>query len=128
MLLRGLSKHDEAVFLCLPLAGSENLIPSCTRRRRSAMLDKRSVVKSRQRLSQLRLCVHHDRPVPRDRLLNRLARHKQKTNPFIPGLHSDFISAAIPSTGPFFPQKSPQITRTLVPSLSVSSGISPDGT
>jgi len=33
-------------------------------------------------------------------------------------------SAAMPSTGPFLPQKSPHTTRTRVPSSSVTSGIS----
>lgn len=33
-------------------------------------------------------------------------------------------SAAMPSTGPRFPQNSPQTTRTVVPSSSVTSGMS----
>jgi len=41
------------------------------------------------------------------------------------GSSINLSSAAMPSTGPFFPQKLPQTTRTCVPSSSVISGISP---
>src|SRR5580658_9895619 len=45
------------------------------------------------RLLQLGLRVHHDRPVPRHRLLERLAADKQEANPLRPGLHHDLVAA-----------------------------------
>ena len=44
-------------------------------------------------LPQLLFGIHHDRPVPRYRLLDRLSRHEQETYPVVAGLHDDFIAA-----------------------------------
>ena len=39
------------------------------------------------------LRVHHDRPVPGDRLLDRLARDQQEADALVAGLHDDFVAA-----------------------------------
>src|SRR5262249_16538359 len=62
-------------------------------RTRLAMLNKRSVLQLRDSLPQLRLRVHHDRPVPGHRLLNRLPGDEQEPNALCTGLHADLISA-----------------------------------
>lgn len=59
----------------------------------SAVLDERAVLQFVECLLQLVLSVHDDRPVPCDRLFNRLAGNQQKANPFRPRLHHDFVSA-----------------------------------
>src|SRR5437588_9679510 len=46
-----------------------------------------------ERLAELVLGVHHDRTVPGDRLLQRLARTEQKSDPILTGLDDDFVAA-----------------------------------
>src|SRR5260370_5643732 len=62
-------------------------------RRTSGVLDERAVVQLGGRLFQLRPGVHHDRPVPRDRLLNRLTGDQKEANAFLPGLNRYFVAA-----------------------------------
>ena len=59
---------------------------------------------------------------------SRLARDRKAAERLAGELQAQLAagSAAIPSTGPRLPQKSPTITRTVVPSSSVISGMSPD--
>src|SRR6187551_1571281 len=45
------------------------------------------------RLPQFRLRVHHDRPVPRDWLLDGLTRNQQEPDPLIARLDDDLVSA-----------------------------------
>ena len=47
----------------------------------------------RKGLLQLGLRVHHDRAVPCDRLLDRLAGHEQEADAFVAGLHRDLVAA-----------------------------------
>src|SRR5262245_36773308 len=61
--------------------------------RRSALLDERAVLKLEDRLPQLLLRVHHDRPVPGDRLLERLSRDQQEPDSLIPGLHHHLVTS-----------------------------------
>src|SRR6185295_7798986 len=58
----------------------------------SAMLDERAVLKFANGLLNFRIRVHHDRPVPGDRLLDRLARYKQEVNAFIAGLYRYLVA------------------------------------
>jgi hypothetical protein len=60
---------------------------------RSAMPNEAAVVQFRHRLAQLLLRIHHDRPIPRYRLLDRLARHQQEPDSLGSSLHSDLVSA-----------------------------------
>src|SRR4029079_11178525 len=46
--------------------------------------------------SKLFLRVHHDRAVPRDRLVDRLARHQQKSHRLVSGGHGDKITVGEP--------------------------------
>src|SRR5262245_39719974 len=57
------------------------------------MLDKRAVLQLGNGLLQLGLGVHHDRPVPGDRLLDRLARDQQEADALVARLHRDLIAA-----------------------------------
>src|SRR3989442_5685803 len=57
------------------------------------MLNESVILKFGNRLPELLLRVHHDRAVPSDGLLDRLARHQQESNPLIPCLHHDLVSA-----------------------------------
>src|SRR5205807_10347582 len=57
------------------------------------MLNESVILKFGNRLPELLLRVHHDRAVPSDGLLDRLARHQQESNPLAPCLHHDLVSA-----------------------------------
>jgi hypothetical protein len=46
-----------------------------------------------ERLFQLRLGVHHDRPVPRHRFLERSSRHEKKSDPLIARQHGNLVAA-----------------------------------
>src|SRR5262245_53812346 len=67
-------------------------------RRRSAppasarLLDERPVLQLAIRAPQFVLSVHHDRPVPRDRLLDRLAGDEQETDALLARLHGDLVA------------------------------------
>ena len=52
-----------------------------------------AVAQLAHRLLQLGLRVHHDRPVPGDRLLDRLAGHQQEADALLAGLHRDLVAA-----------------------------------
>src|SRR5215467_11669158 len=54
---------------------------------------KRALLQFPKRLAQLFLRIHHDWSVPRHRLLERLAGHQQKPNPFFSRLHHQLIAA-----------------------------------
>src|SRR2546427_7118786 len=57
------------------------------------MLNESIILKFGNRLPELLLRVHHDRAVPSNGLLDRLARHQQESNPLVPCLHHDLVSA-----------------------------------
>src|SRR5438046_5248652 len=57
------------------------------------MLNESVILKFGNRLPELLLRVHHDRAVPSNGLLDRLARHQQESNPLVPCLHHDLVSA-----------------------------------
>src|SRR5437899_3603563 len=57
------------------------------------MLNESVILKFGNCLPELLLRVHHDRAVPSDGLLDRLARHQQESNPLVPCLHHDLVSA-----------------------------------
>src|SRR5215475_4799318 len=61
--------------------------------RRSALADERPVAQFGNRLLQLGLGVHHDRAIPRNRLLDRLARDQQEPDALLAGLDRDLVSA-----------------------------------
>jgi len=42
---------------------------------------------------KLLLRIHHDRPIPCDRFLDRLARHQQEADALVAGLHHDLVAA-----------------------------------
>src|SRR5713101_7586722 len=64
-----------------------------TRTRRSAVLDERPVAQLGHGLLQFRIGVHHDRSVPGDRLLDRLARDQQEADAFLAGLDRHLVAA-----------------------------------
>src|SRR6516165_6505328 len=79
-----------AVFMALPRSPMER-----RNRRRGAtrlLLQKRPLLQLLKRLLKLLLRVHHDRSVPGDRLLKRLARNQQEANPFVSGLNADLVA------------------------------------
>ena len=55
--------------------------------------DKRTAAQLGERLLQFGLRVHHDRAVPGDRLLDRLAGHEEEANALVAGLHRHFVAA-----------------------------------
>src|SRR2546426_724630 len=59
----------------------------------SAMFDERSGLQFGYCLAQLFLRVHHDRAVPCNRLLDRLARYQKETDTLVAGLDSDLVAA-----------------------------------
>ena len=59
----------------------------------SPVFDEGAVLQLGDRLLQLGLSVHHDRPIPGDRFLDRLTRDKQKPDAFVAGLDRDFVTA-----------------------------------
>src|SRR5215467_7799858 len=59
----------------------------------SPVLDEGAVVELGHRLLQLRLGVHHDRPIPGDRLLDGLARDEDKPDAVVAGLDRDLVVA-----------------------------------
>src|SRR5258708_4484764 len=46
-----------------------------------------------ERVAKLLLSVHHDRSVPRDRLLERFAGNKEEANSVVASLNDDFVAA-----------------------------------
>src|SRR2546425_4205116 len=54
--------------------------------------DERAVLQLGVGAAQLRLGVHHDRPVPRHGLLDRPARDEQEPDPGSAGLHADLVA------------------------------------
>src|SRR5664280_997344 len=60
---------------------------------RQRLLEERPLLQLVERLAELLLRVHHDRAVPRHRLLQRLARHQQEPDPLLAGLHRDLVAA-----------------------------------
>ena len=56
------------------------------------MLDERAVLQFAHCLLQLGLGVHHDRPVPGDRLFDRFPGHQQKPDAGLAGLHRSEIA------------------------------------
>ena len=54
-------------------------------------LDERSVAQLGDRLLKFGLRVHHDRPVPRDRFLDRPPRDEQKANALLARLHLHLV-------------------------------------
>src|SRR5687767_1360168 len=59
---------------------------------RSSGPDKRTVPQIRDRLLDLLFGVHDDRPVPRDRLVDRLARDEQEADALLAGLDRDLVA------------------------------------
>src|SRR5712691_477136 len=66
------------------------MTPCLTRRRR---LQERPPLELLVGLPELLLGIHHDRAVPRHWLLQWLSRHQEETDPFVSGLHGDFVAA-----------------------------------
>src|SRR5262245_24582404 len=59
----------------------------------SALADESPIAQLGDRLLQLGLGVHHDRAIPRNRLLDRLARDQQEPDALVAGLHRDLVPA-----------------------------------
>src|SRR5215472_4096897 len=59
----------------------------------SAAPDERTGIQIGDGLLQLGLGVHHDRPIPGDWLLDRLARDKQEPNALVTSLDRHFVAA-----------------------------------
>jgi hypothetical protein len=59
---------------------------------RIAWLKERSALQILEGLPELFLCIHDDRPVPRNWLLERLSGDEEKTNTFVAGVHSNLIA------------------------------------
>jgi hypothetical protein len=51
-------------------------------------------IESKSSTGQLFAGVHHDRPVPGHRLLERLARHQQEADALFAGLHGDLVAGS----------------------------------
>jgi len=60
---------------------------------RSTVLDESSIPQLSDRPLKLLLRIHHDRPIPCDRFLDRLARHQQEADALVAGLHHDLVAA-----------------------------------
>src|SRR5207253_8420135 len=60
--------------------------------RRRSMLDERAVLELFDRLLDLPAAVHHNRTPPRNRLVERLARHQEEPRRRVAGLHPDRIA------------------------------------
>ena len=60
--------------------------------RTSPVLDEGAVAEFGDRLPKFVLRVHHDRPVPGDRLGDRLARDEQETDALVTGLHRHLVA------------------------------------
>src|SRR5262249_9768309 len=60
--------------------GEKGVHRICGTLMRSPLLDERAVVQLGEGLPQLGLGIHHDRTVPGDRLLDRLARDQEKAD------------------------------------------------
>src|SRR5438105_897141 len=67
--------------------------PPVSHARISESLDERPIAQLGERLLELRLRVHDDRPIPRDRFLDRLARHEQEPDPLFASLNNDLVAA-----------------------------------
>src|SRR5262245_22498529 len=61
--------------------------------RPSALADERPIAQLGDRLLQLGLGVHHDRAIPSNRLLDRLARDQQEPDALVAGLDRDLVAA-----------------------------------
>src|SRR5580704_8717399 len=61
--------------------------------KRTALSDKCPGAQLTERLLQLGLRVHHDRPMPGDGLFDRFARHQKEANSLIAGLHRYLVAA-----------------------------------
>src|SRR2546430_1837945 len=59
----------------------------------SALLDERAFVQFGEGLLQLGLGVHHDRAIPGDRLLDRLARDQEEPDALLAGLDRHLVAA-----------------------------------
>src|SRR5215475_488001 len=75
-----------------PAMGTASLYPSYQDGPLSPVLDEGAVVELGHRLLQLRLGVHHDRPIPGDRLLDGLARDEDKPDAVVAGLDRDLVA------------------------------------
>src|SRR5580700_5854050 len=62
------------------------------RHRKQRLLDERAGPQLGKSLLQFGLRVHHDRPVPGDRLLDRLAGDEEKADALFAGLHRDLVA------------------------------------
>ncbi len=63
--------------------------------------DERTVLQIRQRRFQFFASVHHNRPVPGDRFIQRRARNQQKPHALWSGLQADFVAGIKFDQGPF---------------------------
>src|SRR5580658_3364973 len=61
--------------------------------RKPGLLDERAAAQFGKGLLQFGLRVHHDRAVPGDRLLDRLAGNEEKADALLAGLHRDLVAA-----------------------------------
>src|SRR5215471_1682155 len=71
---------------CMSHRGSSSVRPS-------SVLDKGASVQFGNRLLQFGLGVHHDRPIPGDWFLDRLAGDKQEADALLAGLNRDLFAA-----------------------------------
>jgi fluoroacetyl-CoA thioesterase len=76
-----------------PWAKSQRVRPRQTTVVERSTLDERSVAQLGDRLLEFGLRVHHDRPVPRDRLLDRLAGDQQESDAVLASLDGDLVAA-----------------------------------
>src|ERR1041385_8930531 len=61
--------------------------------KRSTGFDECAVPQIAERLLKLRGRIHHDRSVPRDRLLDRTSGHQQEADAFVARLHDPLVAA-----------------------------------
>src|ERR1700722_1377709 len=87
--MTGSAKQSRAAWAESWIASSLTLLAMT---RRQHLANERALPQLRESLLQLGLRVHHDRAVPGDRLLDRLAGHKNETNALVAGLHGDFVA------------------------------------
>ena len=88
-------KLRELAFESFELAdeGTSEVGGTRSRRLLVAGLDERARAHLGDGLPQLVFRVHHDRPVPRHRLFDRLARHEQEADAVFARLHGHFVAA-----------------------------------
>ena len=58
------------------------------------VFDEGALVQLAKRQLQLLLCIHYDRPAPRDGLMQRFAAHQQKASALRTGCHAEYVSRA----------------------------------